>query len=77
MSQRPGDKREIPDVAEFDFVDALAEIWFQFSFAAYQMAYVRVYSESDAPRTQAPVLRSPMGYLKSSAPCGKCVFTKI
>ena len=58
MSQRLGDKREMPDVPKFDFVDALAEIWFQINFAAYHMAYVRVYSQSDALRTQAPVLRA-------------------
>ena len=58
MSQRFGDKREMPDVPKFDFVDALAEIWFQINFAAYHMAYVRVYSQSDALRTQTQVLRA-------------------
>jgi hypothetical protein len=57
MSQRLGDKREMPDVPRFDFVDSLAEIWFQINFAAYHMAYVRVYSRSEALRTQAQVLR--------------------
>ena len=52
MSQRLGDKREMPDVPKFDFVDALSEIWVQISFAAYHMAYVRVYSQSDALRTR-------------------------
>lgn len=58
MSQRFGDKREMPDVPKFDFVDALSEIWFQINFAAYHMAYVRVYSQSDALRTQTQVLRA-------------------
>lgn len=57
MSQRLGDKREMPDVPKYDFVDALAEIWFQISFAAYHMAYVRVYSQSEALRAQTQVLR--------------------
>lgn len=58
MSQRLGDKREMPDVPKYDFVDALAEIWFQINFAAYHLAYVRVYSQSEALRTQAQVLRA-------------------
>jgi hypothetical protein len=57
MSQRLGDKREMPDVPKMDFVDALAEIWFQINFAAYHMAYVRVYSQSEALRTKTAVLR--------------------
>jgi len=47
----------MPDVPKQDFVDALAEIWFQINFAAYHMAYVRVYSQSEALRTAADVLR--------------------
>lgn len=58
MSQRLGDRREMPDVPKFDFVDAMAEIWFQINFAAYNMAYVRVYSQSEALRTQTQVLRA-------------------
>jgi hypothetical protein len=58
MSQRLGDRREMPDVPKFDFVDAMAEIWFQIKFAAYHMAYVRVYSQSEALRTQTQVLRA-------------------
>ena len=57
MSQRLGDKREMPDVPKFDFVDALSEIWFQISFAAYHMAYVRVYSQSEALRVWPQALR--------------------
>ena len=56
MKQRLGEKREMPDVPKQDFVDALAEIWFQINFAAYHMAYVRVYSQSEALRT------GPAGY---------------
>ena len=57
MSQRLGDKREMPNVPKMAFVDALAEIWFQINFAAYHMAYVRVYSQSEALRNRADVLR--------------------
>jgi hypothetical protein len=57
MSQRLGDKREMPDVPKLDFVGALAEIWFQINYAAYHLAYVRVYSQSDALRTNLEVMR--------------------
>lgn len=57
MSQRLGDKREMPDVPKLDFVGALAEIWFQINYAAYHLAYVRVYSQSDALRTSLDVIR--------------------
>ncbi len=57
MNQRLGDKREMPDVPRLDFVGALAEIWFQINYAAYHMAYARVYSQSDALRTRLDVLR--------------------
>jgi hypothetical protein len=57
VRERLGEKREMPDVPKQDFVDALAEIWFQINFAAYHMAYVRVYSQSEALRTAATVLR--------------------
>lgn len=58
MSQRSGDKREMPGVPKYDFLDALAEIWFQVNFAAYHMAYVRVYSQSEALRAQTQALRA-------------------
>ncbi|RXH55406.1 hypothetical protein [Granulicella sibirica] len=57
MKQRLGNKLKMPDLPEQDFVDALSEIWFQISFAAYHMAYVRVYSQSDALRTAVKLLR--------------------
>jgi hypothetical protein len=57
MSQRLGDKREMRDVPKQDFEDGLVEIWFQINFAAYHMAYVRVYSQSEALRIRTHVLR--------------------
>ena len=59
MGQRlGGDQNEMPDVPKLDFVGALAEIWFQINYAAYHLSYVRVYSQSDALRTKADVLRN-------------------
>jgi hypothetical protein len=57
MSQRLGDKKEMPDIPKMRFEDALAEIWSQISFAAYHMAYVQVYAQSDALRNRAEALR--------------------
>jgi hypothetical protein len=58
VTQRLGDKREMPDVPTLDFIDALAEIWMQINNAAYHMAYVRVYSQSAALRTKPEELRN-------------------
>jgi len=58
MSERLGDKREMPDVPKLDLTGALAEIWFQINYAAYHMAYVRVYSQSAALRTQVDQVRA-------------------
>jgi hypothetical protein len=57
MNERLGNKREMPDVPKFDFLGALAEIWFQINYSAYHMAYVRVYSGSGALRMPPAALR--------------------
>ena len=57
MSQRLGDKKEMPDIPKMHFEDALAEICSQINFAAYHMAYVQVYAQSDALRNRAEALR--------------------
>jgi hypothetical protein len=57
MKKRLGDKKEMPDVPKMGLVDALAEIWSQINYAAYHMAYVRVYSQSEAMRNKPGVFR--------------------
>jgi hypothetical protein len=57
MKQRLGDKKDMPDVPKMTFTDALAEIWSQINYAAYHMAFVQVYSQSEALRTPAQVVR--------------------
>lgn len=47
---RMGQQRAMPAVAPLDFVGALAELWFQLSYSAYHLAYVRVYTQSQALR---------------------------
>jgi hypothetical protein len=49
---------EMPDVPEPDFVGALAEIWFGVSYAAYHLAYVRVYLQTLMLRTSPRVIGS-------------------
>ena len=57
MAERQGDKREMADVPKLGLTGALAEIWFQINYAAYHLAYVRVYSQSAALRTNVDTLR--------------------
>lgn len=47
----------MPDVPPLDFVGALAEIWFTVSYAAYHLAYVRVYLKTAALQTDIDELR--------------------
>ena len=37
----------MPDVPSPNFIDLLAETWFPLSYAAYHMAYVRIYTQSN------------------------------
>jgi hypothetical protein len=67
MVQRLGDQREMPDVPKLDFVDALAEIWFSINYAAYHFAYVRVYSQSAALRTDRDELRDQEQTIRNNA----------
>ncbi|MGI0084707.1 MAG: hypothetical protein ACREBQ_06460 [Nitrososphaerales archaeon] len=47
---------EMPDVPEPDFVGALCEIWFDVSYSAYHLAYVRVYLQTAALQTNKKVI---------------------
>src|SRR5579863_4775143 len=57
MVERLGGKRDMPDVPDLDFVGALAEIWFPINYAAYHLAYVRVYSQTEAAQTKPEEMR--------------------
>ena len=67
MTERLGDKREMPNVPKLDLTGALAEIWFQINYAAYHMAYVRVYSQSAALRTQVDQVRAQVQATRDDA----------
>jgi hypothetical protein len=47
---------EMPDVPNPDFVGALAEVWSGVSYAAYHLAYVRVYLQTAALHTSPKVI---------------------
>lgn len=48
MSARGRDEKNMPDVPDPDFVGALCEIWCVINYAAYHLAYVRVYLQTGA-----------------------------
>lgn len=56
MAERTRVGFEMPDVPEPDFVGALCEIWFGVSYAAYHLAYVRVYLQTAALQTSKKVI---------------------
>lgn len=58
MVQRQGERLEMPDVPKLDLSGALAEIWSQLNYAAYHLAYVQVYSQSAALRTNIEIIRA-------------------
>lgn len=47
----------MPDVPDPDFVGALCEIWFGINYAAYHLAYVRVYLQTAALQTHAEEIK--------------------
>ncbi len=57
MVQRLGEQLQMPDVPKLELTDALSEIWFSINYAAYHLAFVRVYSQSAALRTNNEELR--------------------
>jgi hypothetical protein len=57
MVQRLGEQMQMPDVPKLELIDALSEIWFSINYAAYHMAFVRVYSQSEGLRLNRDLLR--------------------
>jgi hypothetical protein len=48
MTVRAKNYNDMPDVPDQDFVGALCEIWCTINYAAYHLAYVRVYLQTTA-----------------------------
>src|SRR5689334_23323005 len=57
MSEKARRESAMPDVPPLDFVGSLAEIWFTVGYAAYHLAYVRVYLQTVALQTDIDELR--------------------
>src|SRR5271169_5649994 len=57
MPDKVRDHCDMPDVLNPDFVGALCEIWFGINYAAYHLAYVRVYLQSAALQTHVDEAR--------------------
>ena len=51
MAARVRDEKDMPNVPDPDFVGSLCEIWFGINYAAYHLAYVRVYLQTAALQT--------------------------
>ena len=57
MIVRGKNENDIPDVSDPDFVGTLCEIWFAINYAAYHLAYVRVYLQTEALQTHGNEIR--------------------
>jgi hypothetical protein len=51
-------QNDMPDVPELDLIGALCELWFGLKYAAYHLAYVRVYLQTAALQTDADEIRN-------------------
>ncbi len=51
MTDKTRGQSDMPDVPDPDFVGTLCEIWFGINYAAYHLAYVRVYLQTAALQT--------------------------
>jgi hypothetical protein len=58
MPDKTRNQGEMPEVPDPDFVGALCEIWFGISYAAYHLAYVRVYLQTAALQTHVDEVRA-------------------
>lgn len=57
MTDRERKPNVMLDVPDMDFIDAVCEIWSPLSYAAYHLAYVRVYSQAAALQTDVDEVR--------------------
>jgi hypothetical protein len=67
MTEKARDARDMSDVPEIDFVGALCEIWSGINYAAYHLAYVRVYLQTAALQTEAAHIREQEQILRDMA----------
>ncbi len=67
MSGRAQTPYTMPDVPGMDFIDAISEMWFVVSYAAYHLAYVRVYLQTEALQTDIETIRKQEQALRDAA----------
>lgn len=67
MAGKRKTQNDTPDVPDLDFVGALCEIWSGINYAAYHLAYVRVYLNSSALQTEAAQIRNQEQVLRDMA----------
>jgi len=57
MTGRSREENDMPNVPDPDFVGTLCEIWFGINYAAYHLAYVRVYLQTAALQTHVEEIK--------------------
>jgi len=57
MTGRAREENDMPNVPDPDFVGTLCEIWFGINYAAYHLAYVRVYLQTAALQTHVEEIK--------------------
>jgi len=67
MSGRAQNPYTMPDVPDMHFIDAISEMWFVVTWAAYHLAYVRVYLQTEALQTDVDVMRKKEQALRDAA----------
>lgn len=67
MANNTRKQNAMPDVPELNFSGALCEIWSALNYAAYHLAYVRIYSQTAALQTDADQLRKQEQVLRDMA----------
>jgi hypothetical protein len=67
MTGSTRNQSDMPDVPDVDFIGALCEIWSGLNYAAYHLAYVRVYLQTAALQTDADQLRTQEQVLRDMA----------
>lgn len=67
MVREPTKQNDMPDVPDMDVIGALCEIWSCINYAAYHLAYVRVYLQTGALQTHVDDVRKYEQVLRDMA----------
>jgi hypothetical protein len=69
MTVRGKNENDMPDVPDPDFIGTLCEIWFAINYAAYHLAYVRVYLQTEALQTHGNEIRQAESETSATPMC--------